>query len=107
MIQLLRHHRLLHKLKIEKMFDIQKILGSRHTFYRHPKHEKFDISNEDVLHIIEEAESPEHLELLQVSRSNKSLEVRFNSERAAQHFVDCDFSLNGNRFAFRSNARDG
>ena len=77
----------------------------RYTFYRHPKHEKFDINNEDVLHVIEEADLLEHMELLQVSRSNKSIEVRFNTERAAQHFVGCDFSLNGDRFAFRSNAQ--
>ena len=77
----------------------------RYTFYRHPKKEKFDITNEDVLHVIEEADLLEHLELLQVSRSNKSIEVRFDSERAAQQFVGCEFSLNGNRFAFRSNAQ--
>ena len=77
----------------------------RYTFYRHPKHEKFDFNNEDVLHVIEEADLLVHLELLQVSRSNKSIEVRFNTERAAQHFVGCDFSLNGDRFAFRSNAQ--
>ena len=77
----------------------------RYTLYRHPKHEKFDINNEDVLQVIEEADLLEHLELLQVSRSNKSIEVRFNTERAAQHFVGCDFSLNGDRFAFRSNAQ--
>ena len=40
----------------------------RYTFYGHPKHERFDITNEDVLHVFEEAELLEHLELLQVSR---------------------------------------
>ena len=49
----------------------------RYMFYRHPKHDRFDITNEDVLHLIEEEELPEHLELLQVSRSKKSIEVRF------------------------------
>ena len=44
------------------------------------------------------------MELLQVSRSNKSIEVRFDSEKAAQHFVDCEIRLNGNSFAFGSNA---
>ena len=77
----------------------------RNTFYRHPKNEKFDVTNEDVLHVIEDAELLEHLELLQVSRSNKSIEVRFDSERVVQHFVGCEFSLNGNSFAFRSNAQ--
>ena len=40
-----------------------------------------------------------------MSRSNKSIEVRFDSEKVAQHFVDCEISLNGNNFAFRSNAQ--
>ena len=61
--------------------------------------------NEDVLHVIEEANLLEHLELLQVSRSNKLIKVRFDSEKAAQHFVDCAISLNGNSFAFWSKAQ--
>ena len=77
----------------------------RYTFYRHPKSQKFDVTNEDVLNVIEEDNLLEHLELLQVSRSNKSIEVRFDSDRAAQHFVDCDISLKGNSFAFRSIAQ--
>ena len=76
-----------------------------YTFYGHPKHERFDITNEDVLHVIEEAELLEHLELSQVSRSSKSIEVRFDSERAEQHFVGWDFSLKGDRFTFRANAQ--
>ena len=39
----------------------------RYTFYRHPKNQKLDVTNEDILHVIEEAELLEHLELLQVS----------------------------------------
>ena len=77
----------------------------RYTFYGHPKHERFNITNEDVLHVIEEAELLEHLELLQVSRSSKSIEVRFDSERAEQHFVGWDFSLKGDRFTFWANAQ--
>ena len=77
----------------------------RYTFYRYPKNQKFDVTNEDVLHINEEANLLEDLELLQVSRSNKSIEVRFNSEKTAQHFVDCEIRLNSNSFAFRSNAQ--
>lgn len=48
---------------------------------------KFDIKNEDVLSSMEKVQLLEHLELLQVSRSNKSIEVRFDSERAAQQFA--------------------
>ena len=77
----------------------------RYTFYHHPKQQKFDVKNEDILQTIEEANLLEHLELLQISRSNKSIEVRFDSEKAAQPFVDCEISMNGDSFAFRSNAQ--
>ena len=77
----------------------------RYTFYRHPKKEKFDEKHEDILRAIEEANLLEHLELLQVSRSNKSIEIRFNSEKAAQHFVDGEILLNGSSFAFQRNAQ--
>ena len=76
----------------------------RYTFYRHPKQQKFDVKNEDILQTIEEAKLLEHLELLQISRPNKSIEVRFDSEKTAQPFVDCEISMNGDSFAFRSNA---
>ena len=77
----------------------------RYTFYRHPKKEKFDIKHEDILRAIEKVNLLEHLELLQVSSSNKSIEVRFNSEKAAQHFVDGQILLNGSSFAFQRNAQ--
>ena len=54
---------------------------------------------------IEEAKLLEHLELLQISRPNKSIEVRFDSEKTAQQFVDCEICMNGDSFAFRSNAQ--
>ena len=62
----------------------------RFVFCRYEKSKKFDVKNEDVLQAIEEQDLLEHLELLQVCRSNKSIEVRFDSEQAAQHFVDRD-----------------
>ena len=77
----------------------------RYTFYRHPKKEKFDLKHEDILRAIEEANLLEDLELLQVSRSNKSIEVRFNTETAAQHFVDGEIHINGSSYAFRRNAQ--
>ena len=77
----------------------------RYAFYRHPKQLKFDVKNEDILQNIEQANLLEHLELLQISRSNKSIEIRFDTEKAAQQFVDCEISVNGDSFAFRSNAQ--
>ena len=34
-----------------------------------------------------------------------NLEIRFDTEQAAQHSVDCDIPLNGKSFAFRRNAQ--
>ena len=73
------------------------------VFYRHEKSKKFDIKKEDVLQAIEEQDLLEHLELLPVSRSNKLIEVRFDSEEAVQNFVDCDIPLNANSFGFWRN----
>ena len=63
------------------------------------------MKHEDILRAIEEANLLEDLELLQVSRSNKSIEVRFNTETAAQHFVDGEIHINGSSYAFRRNAQ--
>ena len=75
---------------------------SRYTLNWHLKNKKFDVKNEDVLYAIEACQL---LEPLQVSTSNKSIENRFDSERAAQQFVGCEISVNGNSFAFQSNAQ--
>ena len=81
----------------------------RYIFYRKPKKkkERFVVKNEDVLYAIEKFQFLTHLEFLQISRSNKSIEVRFNSERSPQHFLDFNITLNGNNFAFHSNAQRG
>ena len=77
----------------------------QYVFYRHGKSPKFDIKNEDVLHAIEEHGLLQNLELLQVSRSNKSIEIRFDSEQTAQHLVECDVKISGSSFPFRRNAQ--
>ena len=69
------------------------------------KLQKLNVKNEDALQAIEEYGVPENLELLQVSRSNKSIEIRFDSEQTAQHFVDCDVKISGSSFPFRRNAQ--
>ena len=51
---------------------------SRFVFYHHEKLKKFDIKNEDVSQAIKEQDLLEHLELLQVSKSNKLIEVTFD-----------------------------
>ena len=47
----------------------------------------------------------QNLELLQVSRSNKSTEIRFDSEQTAQHFVECEVKISGSTFLFRINVQ--
>ena len=63
----------------------------KYVFYRHGKSKKFDLKNENVLHAIEEQGPLQNLELLQVSRSNKSIEVRFDSKQTAQHFLSVTY----------------
>ena len=63
------------------------------------------MKSEDALYTIEECQLLEHLKVFQVSRSNKSIQVRFDSDRAVQQFVDCKISLNGNNLAFWSNVQ--
>ena len=77
----------------------------RYVFYRHPNSKKFNVKNESVLKAIKEKHLLEHLELLQVSISNKFIELRFDSEQVAQHFVDSKIRVNGNIFAFWRNAQ--
>ena len=76
----------------------------RYVFYRQDKSKKFDIKNEDVFHCLEQLNLLEHLELLQVSRPNKSVETRFDTEHAAQDFLTCDITIRGSKVAFRCNA---
>ena len=63
----------------------------KYVFYRHGKSKKFDLKNEDVLHAIEEQVPLQNLELLQVSRSNKSIEIMFDSKQTAQHFLSVTY----------------
>ena len=76
----------------------------RYVFYRQDKSKKFDIKNEDVLQALEQIQLLENLELLQVSRSNKSVEIRFDSEKAAQDFLTYDITIRGSKVVFRCNA---
>ena len=58
-------------LYLEDLRFLPKGKNPRYTFYCHPKNQKFDMTDEDLLRLIQEADLLETLELLQVSRSNK------------------------------------
>ena len=73
-------------------------------FYPQDKSKKIIIKIEDILNCLEQLNLLEHLELLQVSCSNKSVEVRFNTEHAAQDFLTYNITIWGSKVAFRCNA---
>ena len=58
----------------------------------------------NVLHCLEQLNLLQHIELLQVSRSNKPIEIRFKSKQAAQGFLTYDITIRGSKVAFRCNA---
>ena len=59
----------------------------RYCFYRHLANKTFDIKNEDVVQAIENVQLLDQLELLQISRLNKSIEVKFESEREQRNIL--------------------
>ena len=75
----------------------------RYIFYRQDKSKKFHMFK-NVLHCLEQLNLLQHIELLQVSRSNKSIEIRFESKQAAQDFLTYDITIRGSKVAFRCNA---
>ena len=74
----------------------------RYVFYRQDKSKKFDLKN--VLHCLEKINLLQNLELLQVLWSNKSVEIRSDSEQAAQEFLTYDITIRGTKVVFRCNA---
>ena len=64
---------------------------------------KFNVKNQDVLHALEQIHLLESLELLQVRQSNKSVEIRFDSEQASQEFPTYDITIRGSKVVFRCN----
>lgn len=76
----------------------------RYVFYRQDKSKKFDLKNEDVLHCLEKINLLQNLELLQVLWSNKSVEIRSDSEQVAQDFLTYDITIRETKVVFRYNA---
>ena len=60
----------------------------RYVFAKIPKqYREFDFTNEDVLKVLDEADLLQHLQLLQISKTDKSIDIRFRTEDAADFFV--------------------
>lgn len=62
----------------------------RYVFAKfHKQYKNFDFTNEDILQILEEADLLKYLQLLQISKPNKSTDILFrtDTEDAADFFV--------------------
>ena len=69
------------------------------------KYKNFDFTNEDFLKILEEADLLKYLELLQISKTNKSVDIRFRTEDAADFFVSQHVEIRGKPIPFIRKAK--
>ena len=69
------------------------------------KYKNFDFKNEGFLEIPEEADLLQYLELLQVSKTNKSVDIRFRIEEAADFFVFKHIEVRGKPVPFIRKAK--
>ena len=60
----------------------------RYVYAKFPKNYKnFDYTHEDILQILEKADLLKYLQLLQISKPNKSIDVYFRTEDAVEFFT--------------------
>ena len=77
----------------------------RYLCAKFPKDYKdFDFTQEDI-QVLEEADLLQYLEILQISKPNKSINVYFNTEVAAQFFVNKHIEIRGKPVPFIRNAK--
>ena len=78
--------------------------GKRDPRYIYAKfakdYKEFDFTHEDILQILEEANLLQYLEILQISKPNKSIDVYFSKEDAVQFFVDKHIEIRGKPIPF-------
>ena len=53
----------------------------------HKSYKNFDFTHEEVLQILEEANLLKYLQLLQISKPNKSIDILFHTEDATEFFI--------------------
>ena len=69
------------------------------------QYKDFDYTNEDFLNIIEELDLLQQLQILQISNPNKSIDVFFRTEDAADMFVKHHISIRGKPIPFIRKAK--
>ena len=65
----------------------------------------FDYTHEDVLDILEEANLLKYLQVLQISKPNKSIDIYFRTEDAANFFVHKHIEIRGKPIPFIRKAK--
>ena len=78
--------------------------GKRDPIYiygKFPKdYKEFDFTRKDISQILEEAKLLQYLEILKISKPNKSIDVYFSTEDAAQFFIDKHIETRGKPMPF-------
>ena len=69
------------------------------------KYKDFDFTNKDFLNIIEEMGLLQQLQVLQISKPNKSIDVLFRTEDAADIFVKKHIEISGKPIPFIGKAK--
>ena len=78
----------------------------RYLYAKFPKDYKdFDFTYEEVLEVLEEAQLLQYLEILQISKPNKSIDLYFTTEDAAQFFVNKHIEIRGKPIPFIRKAK--
>ena len=70
-----------------------------------PKNKEFDYTHKDLLQILEEANLLKYLQLLQISKPNKSINVYFSTEHAAEFFIGKHVEVRGKPIPFIRKAK--
>ena len=72
-----------------------------YIYGKFPKdYKEFDFTRKDISQILEEAKLLQYLEILKISKSNKSIDVYFSTEDAAQFFIDKHIETRGKPMPF-------
>ena len=78
----------------------------RYLYAKFPKDYKdFDFTYEEILKVLEEAQLLQYLEILQISKPNKSIDLYFTTEDAAQFFVNKHIEIRGKPIPFIRKAK--
>ena len=71
----------------------------------HKSYKSFDFTQKEVLQILEEANLLKYLQLLQISKPNKSIDILFRTEDAAEFFIQKHVEIRGKPIPFIRKAK--